>query len=79
MGHFFMRRGTKIRIGLLLNELFRACGSFDVEKGSGDFYLWMTVHEGSLKGTLKPLLHEVQVLSPNRVVKNDFLLRISIG
>ncbi len=74
-----MRRGTKIRIGLLLNELFRACGSFDVEKGSGDFYLWMTVHEGSLKGTLKPLLHEVQVLSPNRVVKNDFLLRISIG
>lgn len=47
-----------------LNELFKAYGSFDVEHGSGDFYVWMDVKDGTLKGTLKPLLHEVEVFNP---------------
>jgi hypothetical protein len=49
-----------------LNDVFKAYGSFDLESGSGDFYLWMNVQEGRLRGTLKPLLHEVEVFSPQQ-------------
>lgn len=47
-----------------LNELFKAYGSFDVEKGSGDFYLWVGVQDAKLKGTLKPLVHNIEIFEP---------------
>jgi hypothetical protein len=50
----------------LLNDLFKAYGSFDVERGSGDFYLWIEADHGYIKGTLKPLLHDVEILNPER-------------
>ena len=55
-----------------LNDLFKAYASFDVERGTGDFYIWINAHEGALKGTLKPLLHEVEVFSPEK--ENESLL-----
>lgn len=55
-----------------LNELFKAYGSFDVEHGSGSFYVWFDVKDGTLKGTLKPLLHEVEVFNPPQ--ENESLL-----
>jgi hypothetical protein len=48
---------------LKLNDLFKVYGGFDVEKGSASFYMWMNVQEGALRGTLKPLLHNVEVFT----------------
>jgi hypothetical protein len=55
-----------------LNDLFKAHGSFDVERGSGDFYLWLQVQDARLKGTLKPLIHNIEIFEPQR--ENESLL-----
>lgn len=49
-----------------LNSLFKAYGGFDVEEGTGDFYLWLEANDGEFKGTLKPLIHDVKVFTPGQ-------------
>lgn len=49
-----------------LNSVFKAYGNFDVERGTGDFYLWLEAKDGEFKGTLKPLIHDVKVFTPGQ-------------
>ncbi len=45
-----------------LNDLFRALGDFDFEKGRADVYVELAADRGRIHGYVKPLLHDLDVL-----------------
>lgn len=54
-----------------LNDLFKAYGHFDVNKGTFGLYAEMATRDGAFKGYVKPLIKDLDVIGPED--KNDGL------
>lgn len=46
-----------------LNDIFRAYAGIDIERGNFNIYSEITVNDGSLKGYVKPVAQDVQILN----------------
>lgn len=47
-----------------INDLFKAYGNFDVNKGTFGLYAEMATRDGAFKGYVKPLIKDLDVLGP---------------
>jgi len=54
-----------------LNDLFKAYGNFEVEKGTFETYAEMNASDGHFKGYIKPLFHDMTIAQkdPNPLVR----------
>lgn len=44
-----------------LNDLFEGYGSFDVQRGSGAFYMVLNANNGKVSGSLKPIIKDIEI------------------
>ncbi len=56
-----------------INDLFKAYGNFDVNKGTFGLYAEMATRDGAFQGYVKPLIKDLDVLGPED--KHDGLFR----
>jgi len=48
-----------------LNDLWRAFGGFDMERGTFGFYSELQVREGRVDGYVKPIFRDLKIMSPD--------------
>ena len=59
-----------------VNDLSRAYGAFDFERGWFDLVVEIDAKEGGMEGYVKPLFRDVEILSLRQDVREDDVLRV---
>ena len=58
-------RRIRLATGGPLNDLWRAYGGFDMERGTFGFYSELQVREGQVDGYVKPIFRDLKIMSPD--------------
>lgn len=62
-----------------LNDLFRAYGKFDVYAGEFSLYSELRVHEGYMRGYVKPIFKDVEIYDKRQDAQKPFLKKVYEG
>jgi len=59
-----------------MNDMLRAFGNFDVVAGTFAFYSKVSIHDGNIRGWVKPMFEDMNVYSPGQDANKGFLHQV---